>query len=92
MWRRGWRRRRRRWYPRWVLALARHELGVGRRDDADDDTEQTEGTAKDLNDQNLDEEVRVLGIGQGASGTDDSDANTVQHTHVTFVSLSSGVW
>mmetsp|Transcript_3458 Transcript_3458/g.8887 ORF Transcript_3458/g.8887 Transcript_3458/m.8887 type:complete len:92 (+) Transcript_3458:2-277(+) len=42
------------------------ELGVVGLDDADDDAEDAEGRGEDLDDQDLDEERRVLGIGEGA--------------------------
>jgi hypothetical protein len=53
------------------------ELGIARRDDADDDTEQTQSTTKDFDDQNLDKEIGVLRIGQRTRSTNDSDTDAI---------------
>ena len=53
------------------------ELGVGTLHNADNDTEETEGTTEDFYDQNLDEERSVLCISQSTTTAGNTYANTI---------------
>merc|ERR1719502_1287526 len=47
-------------------------------DDADDDAEEPEGAAEDLDDQHLDEEVRLLRVAERAAGARHADADAAE--------------
>ena len=47
-------------------------------EDGDDDTEEADGAAEYLNDEDLHEEVRVLGVGEGRARTHDPHADTTE--------------
>lgn len=51
-------------------------LGARRQDNRNDQSEQAQHGAKDFNNQHLDKELLVGGVGQGGGGADNSDTNT----------------
>lgn len=66
----------------WGLLLVAH-LDLRGHVDAHDESEQTDGRAEDLDDQNLDKQCRVGGIGQGRTGTDNTDGDTAKQVDQT---------
>lgn len=58
--------------------ILRKVFGLSSDEQTDDETEETQNTAKDLDDQDLDEETRVSGICQCCSRTGNSDRDTTE--------------
>lgn len=54
------------------------ELSTREHYDGQDDTEETKGGSENLDDQELDEQGGVGSIGQGSTGTSDTDGDTVR--------------
>lgn len=65
-------------FDRLRLGVGVTHLGLVRLEDGYDDAEETDGAAEDFDDEDLDEEGGVLGIGQRSPGAHDADAEAAE--------------